>query len=277
MIGPVKFAFVVTFVAVVAVVAKVAVAAFPPILKFGTGVVDATVNGAVPVATFDTITGAVKLPVVVRLVPVATPITGVTRVGEVFITKVLPVPVWDATLVALPTEVIGPVKFAFVVTDAAVPPMLRFATGVVDDTVNGAVPVATFDTITGAVKLPVVVRLVPVATPITGVTRVGEVFITKVLPVPVWDATLVALPTEVIGPVKFAFVVTDAAVPPMLRFATGVVDDTVNGAVPVATFDTITGAVKLPVVVRLVPVAAPIFGVIKAGEVFITNVFPVPV
>jgi len=81
---------VVTFVAVVA---KVAVAAFPPILKFATGVVDATVNGAVPVATFDTITGAVKLPVVVRLVPVATPITGVTRVGEVFITKVFPVPV----------------------------------------------------------------------------------------------------------------------------------------------------------------------------------------
>jgi hypothetical protein len=52
--------------------------------------------------------------------------------------------------------------------------MLRFAT-VVDDTVNGAVPVATFDTITGAVKLPVVVRLVPVATPITGVTRVVSV------------------------------------------------------------------------------------------------------
>ena len=72
MIGPVKFAFVVTFVALVA---KVAVAAFPPMLKFATGVVDATVNGAVPVATFDTITGAVKLPVVVRLVPVATPIT----------------------------------------------------------------------------------------------------------------------------------------------------------------------------------------------------------
>ena len=91
--GPVKFAFVVTFVAVVAVVAKVAVAALPPILRFATGVVEATVNGAVPVATVDTCTGAVKLPVVVKLVPVATPMTGVTRVGEVFITKVLPVPV----------------------------------------------------------------------------------------------------------------------------------------------------------------------------------------
>jgi len=188
--------------------------------------------------------------------------------------------------VALPTEVIGPVKFAFVVTDAAVPPILRFATGVVEATVNGAVPVATVETRTGAVKLPVVVRLVPVAAPIFGVTKAGDVFITKVLPVPVWDATLVALPTDVIGPVKFAFVVTFvalvakvavAALPPMLKFATGVVDATVNGAVPVATFDTITGAVKLPVVVRLVPVATPITGVIRVGEVFITKVFPVPV
>ena len=92
-IGPVKFAFVVTLVAVVAVVANVAVAAFPPILRFATGVVEVTVKGAVPIATFDTITGAVKLPVVVRLVPVAAPIFGVTSVGVALITKVLPVPV----------------------------------------------------------------------------------------------------------------------------------------------------------------------------------------
>ena len=181
---------------------------------------------------------------------------------------------------------IGPVKFALVVTDAAVPPILKLATGVVEATVNGAVPVATVETRTGAVKLPVVVRLVPVAAPIFGVTRAGEVFMTKVLPVPVWDATLVALPTEVIGPVKFALVVTLVAVvakvavaafPPILRFVTGVVEVTVNGAVPMATFDTITGAVKLPVVVKLVPVAAPIFGVTSVGEVFITKVLPVPV
>jgi hypothetical protein len=63
----------------------------------------------------------------------------------------------------------------------------------------------------------------------------------------------------------------------MLKFATGVVDATVKGAVPVATVDTSTGALKLPVVVRLVPVAAPIFGVTKAGDVFITKVLPVPV
>ncbi len=81
-------------------------------------------------------------------------------------------------LVALPTEVIGPVKLALVVTDVAVaafPPMLKFATGVVEVTVNGAVPVPTVDTRVEPVKLPVAVRLVPVATPKTGVTRVGEV------------------------------------------------------------------------------------------------------
>jgi len=89
-ITPVKFAFVVT---VPAVVADVAVAAFPPILKLATGVVEATVNGAVPVATVDTSVEPVKVPVAARLVPVATPRTGVTSVGEVFITKILPVPV----------------------------------------------------------------------------------------------------------------------------------------------------------------------------------------
>jgi hypothetical protein len=45
---------------------------------------------------------------------VATPIVGVTNVGLVSITNLLPVPVWDATEVAFPTLVIGPVKFAFV-------------------------------------------------------------------------------------------------------------------------------------------------------------------
>lgn len=274
MIGPVKLAFVVTFVAV---------AAFPPMLRLATGVVEVTVNGAVPVATVDTTTGALKFPVVVKLVPVATPMFGVIRVGEVAMTKVLPVPVWDATLVAFPTEVIGPVKLAFVSTldaVAAFPPMFKLATGVDEVTVKGAVPVATVDTITGALKLPVVVRLAPVAAPILGVIRVGEVAITKVFPVPVCNPTLVAFPTEVITPVKFAFVstlVAVAAFPPIFKLATGVVELTVNGAVPVATVETKTGAVKFPVVLRLAPVAAPMFGVSSVGESDITNVLPVPV
>lgn len=44
------------------------------------------------------------------------PKLGVISVGLVFITNVEPVPVCDATEVALPTDVIGPVRFALVIT-----------------------------------------------------------------------------------------------------------------------------------------------------------------
>ena len=54
----------------------------------------------------------------------ATPKFGVTKVGEVFITNVVPDPVCEAILVVFPTLVIGPVKFAFVVTVAALPAIL---------------------------------------------------------------------------------------------------------------------------------------------------------
>jgi len=57
---------------------------------------------------------------------------------------------------------------------------LRLAILVVLLTTSGAVPVATVE-----VNCPVTTKLVPVAVPITGVTRVGEVFITNVVPVPV--------------------------------------------------------------------------------------------
>ena len=59
---------------------------------------------------------------VAREVAEATPKTGVTKVGEVLTTKVVPVPVWAAIDVALPTEVMGPVKLALVVTLPAVKP-----------------------------------------------------------------------------------------------------------------------------------------------------------
>ena len=55
----------------------------------------------------------------VTLVAVASPNIGVTKVGAVSITKVLPVPVCEATEVAFPELVIGPVKFALVVLAAA--------------------------------------------------------------------------------------------------------------------------------------------------------------
>jgi hypothetical protein len=55
------------------------------------------------------------------LVAVAIPIVGVTNVGDVSTTNLVPVPVWLAMLVAFPTDVIGPVKLALVVTVAALP------------------------------------------------------------------------------------------------------------------------------------------------------------
>jgi hypothetical protein len=66
----------------------------------------------------------------------------VAKVGAVSTTNFVPVPVWEAIEVALPTEVMTPVKLAFVVTVPAFPPMERFVTGVVEVTENGAVPVA---------------------------------------------------------------------------------------------------------------------------------------
>ena len=49
---------------------------------------------------------------VAREVAEATPKVGVTKTGEVFMAKVVPVPVCAAIDVALPTDVIGPVRFA---------------------------------------------------------------------------------------------------------------------------------------------------------------------
>ena len=57
-------------------------------------------------------------------VAVATPNIGVTNVGLVSTTILLPVPVWLAITVALPVDVITPVKFALVVTVAAFPSIL---------------------------------------------------------------------------------------------------------------------------------------------------------
>lgn len=50
---------------------------------------------------------------------VGVPKFGVTRIGDVSTTNLVPVPVWEAIEVALPTDVITPVKLAFVTTVAA--------------------------------------------------------------------------------------------------------------------------------------------------------------
>ena len=99
-----------------------------------------------------------------------------------------------AMAVALPTLVTGPVKLAFVVTVPAVSP--------------AAVPV-------------IFVPTSAVGVPKSGVTKAGEVAITKVDPVPVCEATLVAFPMLMMGPVRLAFVVTVAALPVVFWFRIG--------------------------------------------------------
>lgn len=106
---------------------------------------------------------------VAREVPVATPITGVVKVGLVCTTNVVPVPVWAAMEVALPTEVMGPVRLALVVTFPAVNPE----------------------------AVPVTLVMTPEAgVPRAGVIKVGEVPKTK-LPVPVVPVTEEARLAEV--------------------------------------------------------------------------------
>jgi len=117
------------------------------------------------------------------------PRLGVIRVGDASITSVDPVPVCEATLVKLPTLVIGPVKLALVVTFPAVKP--------------AAVPVMFVPTSAEGV-------------PKSGVISAGELLITNVVPVPVCDVMEVALPILAIGPVKLAFVTTVVALPTLV-------------------------------------------------------------
>ena len=112
------------------------------------------------------------------VVAVAMPSIGVISKGEVSTTNLVPVPVCDAIEVALPIEVITPVRLAFVVTLPAVNP--------------AAVPV-TF------------VITPDVGVPRSGVTSVGEVAKTSA-PVPVSSVTaamrfaLVGVPRKVATP-----------------------------------------------------------------------------
>jgi len=115
---------------------------------------------------------------------VGVPRRGVTRVGEVAKTFA-PVPVSSVSAAAKLAE-LGVAR-------------------------NAATPVPSPLT---PVEIGRPVQLVSVpleGVPRRGVTKVGEVFITKVVPVPVCAATEVAFPTEVIGPVRLAFVVAVTA------------------------------------------------------------------
>jgi hypothetical protein len=202
-IGPVRFAFVVTFPAVSPEAVPVRFVATPDdgVPRAGVtrvGEVDKTtlpvpVDVVTPVPPFAT--GSVPVTPVVKGKPVrfvatpdaGVPNAGVTSVGDVAKTRA-PDPVSSVTAVA--RFALDGVARAVATPDAR--PLMPVLTGS---------PVAF-------------VRVAAEGVPKFGVVSVGDACITNVDPVPVWAATAVALPVEVIGPVRFAFVVTFPAVSP---------------------------------------------------------------
>jgi len=116
-----------------------------------------------------------------------------------------PVNVCAASVRAIVASVVGKV---IVLPSVPASVKLLFAVNVLPSAI------VNVDELAGAV-IVTLFTLVAVATPIVGVTNVGLVSITNVLPVPVWDATDVAFPTLVIGPVKFAFVAFAVLIAPV--------------------------------------------------------------
>jgi len=98
----------------------------------------------------------------------------------------------------------------YVLADVAGPEIVKKAL-LVPPLATGRIPVTPV--VSGN---PVQLVSVPlVGVPSSGVTSVGLLSMTNFDPVPVCEATEVALPTEVIGPVRLALVVTVAALPVM--------------------------------------------------------------
>ena len=109
--------------------------------------------------------------------------------------------------------------------------------------------------------------------PSAGLIRVGDVFITNVLPVPVCAATAVALPVLVIGPVRLAFVVTVPAVNPAavpVRFV-ATPDDGVPSAGLIRT-----GFVDSTVLPVPVEAATPVPPLVTGNGVVADNVVNAP-
>ena len=117
----------------------------------------------------------------------------------------VPVNVCAASVRAIVASVVGKV---IVLPSVPASVKLLFAVNVLPSTI------VNVDEVAGAV-IVTLFTLVAVATPIVGVTNVGLVSITNLLPVPVCDATDVALPLLVIGPVKFAFVALAVLIAPV--------------------------------------------------------------
>ena len=155
----------------------------------------------------------VGIEVPFTLVAVATPKTGVTKVGAVSITNFVPVPVCEATEVAFPTLVIGPVKLALVVL---FPSSFCIASSILS--VAAIVPAAAVYPVN---TLPITAELVKVAAlPVLVTSPVKSALVT----------TVVAFPDEVTIPVKLALVVFAAVTNAVVASWVVFVPDTAVGA-----------------------------------------------
>ena len=174
-----------------AVEAMSAVAAFPPILKFATGVVEVTNSGAVPVATVEIIEPYVD-NVLPDTAPVATTEAGVIAPR---------VKVMVGVVVAVATDPLTPLA---VTTDVVVTvPLLPAAVNVPPLKVRPLPTVITSGFPVAAVLLPNN-ELVEICCIFPTVTAFGVM--------------VVAFPTEVTSPVELALVVTVAAVVAVVAF-----------------------------------------------------------
>jgi len=111
---------------------------------------------------------------------------------------------------------------------------------------------------------------VPVAMPMLGVTRTGDVSTTNFVPVPVCEAIDVALPTDVITPVRLALVTTVAANEPVPLPVTPPVSVIVWSPVFVPLrFEPVTAPVAAIVLVAVTVVAATVEGLLAPSAVFV--------
>jgi len=128
------------------------------------------------------------------------------------VTEVLPVKVVKVPAAAVPPPIAPGLEKVAPFKEEA----FRLATLVVEATTNGAVPVARVE-----VNCPEIVRPVSVPSDVIFVC-----------------AALVTVPAVVADPAVVAEVAV-AALPPILKLVTGVVEATTNGAVPVARVEVI--------------------------------------
>jgi hypothetical protein len=139
------------------------------------------VNAPVLAVVAPTVPLMLMLAVPVKLVTTpdeGVPRAGLVKLGLACITKVLPVPVCAVTEVALPDEVIGPVRFALVVTLEAVKavavPVMFVPTNADGVPSAGVTRVGLFDSTTFVVPVEVVTPVPPLATGKVPVTVVTE-------------------------------------------------------------------------------------------------------